>query len=106
MTVTHTTRTASVVEITSEMDRRGTVIEELEAKLDAQMAGHRLSAKQSTENLVRAVAAEKRCDALAQAGKHLAVKLADVYRAAGQNPADCQAIREWMTAIQNRPEAP
>lgn len=31
-----------------------------------------------------------------QKGKHLAVKLAEVYRAAGQSPKDCQAIREWM----------
>jgi hypothetical protein len=33
---------------------------------------------------------------LLQKGKHLAVKLAEVYRAAGQNPKNCQAIREWM----------
>ncbi len=32
-------------------------------------------------------------------GKHLAVKLAEVYRAAGQSPKDCQAIREWMEAV-------
>ena len=37
--------------------------------------------------------------ALAIAGKHLAVKLAEVYRAAGQKPADCQAIRDWMAAL-------
>lgn len=36
---------------------------------------------------------------LLQAGKHLAVKLAEVYRAAGQKPGDCQAIREWMAAV-------
>jgi hypothetical protein len=33
------------------------------------------------------------------AGKHLAVKLAEVYRAAGQNPAKCQAISDWMAAV-------
>ena len=33
MTVTHTTRTASIDEIAAEMDRRGAVIEKLEAKL-------------------------------------------------------------------------
>lgn len=44
-------------------------------------------------------AAEKHRDALAQAGKHLAVKLAEVYRAAGTNPAGCQAIRDWITAL-------
>ena len=33
------------------------------------------------------------------AGKHLAVKLAEVYRDAGQNPAKCQAISDWMAAI-------
>jgi hypothetical protein len=32
-------------------------------------------------------------------GKHLAVKLAEVYRAAGQSPKECQAIREWMEAV-------
>jgi hypothetical protein len=36
-----------------------------------------------------------------QKGKHLAVKLAEVYRAAGQSPKDCQAIREWMEAVAN-----
>jgi hypothetical protein len=36
---------------------------------------------------------------LIQAGKHLAIKLAEVYRAAGQSPADCQAMRDWMKAI-------
>ncbi len=71
MTVTHTTRTASIDEIAAEMDRRGAVIEKLEAERDA----------------------------LVTAGKHLAVKLAEVYRAAGQKPADCQAIRDWMAAI-------
>lgn len=47
--------------------------------------------------------------ALTSAGKHLAVKLADVYRAAGRNPAECQAIRDWMVAVAasdaNRTEA-
>jgi hypothetical protein len=32
-------------------------------------------------------------------GKHLAVKLAEVYRASGINPADCQAIRDWMAIV-------
>ncbi|HEV7258971.1 MAG TPA: hypothetical protein VGN82_14415 [Bosea sp. (in: a-proteobacteria)] len=36
---------------------------------------------------------------LALAGKHLAVKLAEVYRAAGANPAECQAIRDWVAAL-------
>ena len=36
---------------------------------------------------------------LLSAGKHLFVKLADVYRAAGQNPETCQAIREFMAAV-------
>ena len=40
---------------------------------------------------------------IVQAGKHVAVKLADLYRAAGQKPADCQAIRDWMTAVQPAP---
>ncbi len=71
MTVTHTTRAASIDEIAAEMDRRGAVIENLE--------DHR--------------------DGLIQSGKHLAVKLAEVYRAAGQKPADCQAIRDWMAAL-------
>lgn len=72
---------------------------EVEATLAAQIAGHALTAKQSTDNLLRAAAAEKHRDALAQAGKHLAVKLAEVYRAAGTNPAGCQAIRDWITAL-------
>jgi hypothetical protein len=33
------------------------------------------------------------------AGKHLAVKLAETYRAAGINPKDCQAIRDWFAAV-------
>lgn len=36
---------------------------------------------------------------LLQAGKHLAIKLAEVYRAAGAAPADCQALRDWMAAV-------
>lgn len=36
---------------------------------------------------------------LVTAGKHLAVKLAEVYRAAGRSPAECQAIRDWMAAL-------
>lgn len=36
---------------------------------------------------------------LLMAGKHLAVKLADVYRAAKMSPAECQAIREWLDAV-------
>ena len=71
MPVTETTRPASIDEIAAEMDRRGAVIEKLEA---------------SQSEIVTA-------------GKHLAVKLAEVYRAAGQKPADCQAIRDWMTAV-------
>lgn len=35
------------------------------------------------------------------AGKHLAVKLAEVYRAAGQRPSDCQAIRDWIAALKS-----
>lgn len=38
-------------------------------------------------------------DCLIAAGKHLAVKLADVYRAARVDPKDCQAIRDWMAAL-------
>lgn len=33
------------------------------------------------------------------AGKHLAVKLAEMYRAAGLDASECQAIRDWMTAV-------
>ncbi|UDF29366.1 UNVERIFIED_ORG: hypothetical protein LHK14_17910 [Roseateles sp. XES5] len=36
---------------------------------------------------------------LLQAGKHLTVKLAEVYWAAGQRAGDCQAIRDWMAAV-------
>jgi hypothetical protein len=32
-------------------------------------------------------------------GKHLAVKLAEVYRASGVKPAECQAIQDWMTTV-------
>jgi hypothetical protein len=32
-------------------------------------------------------------------GKHLAVKLAEVYRASGVNPAKCQAICDWMATV-------
>lgn len=71
MAVAHIDRTAGIEEIAAEMDRRGAVIEKLEAERDA----------------------------LVTAGKHLAVKLAQVYRAARQQPADCQAIRDWMAAL-------
>lgn len=33
------------------------------------------------------------------AGKHLAVKLAEIYRAAGADPGDCQAITQWLAAV-------
>lgn len=32
-------------------------------------------------------------------GKHLFVKLAEVYRATGQKMTDCQAIRDWLEAV-------
>lgn len=38
-------------------------------------------------------------DRLIVAGKHLAVKLADCYRAASINPGECQAIADWMLAV-------
>lgn len=44
-------------------------------------------------------AIEFEIERLTVAGKHLAVKLAEVYRAAGQKPGDCQAIRDWMEAV-------
>ena len=33
------------------------------------------------------------------AGKHLALKLAEVYRAAGIDPRGCQALLSWMAAV-------
>lgn len=42
MTVTHTTRTASIDEIAAEMDRRGAVIERLEAHRDALLAAAKM----------------------------------------------------------------
>lgn len=33
------------------------------------------------------------------AGKHLFVKLAEVYQATGQKISDCQAIRDWLAAV-------
>lgn len=38
-------------------------------------------------------------EALRLAGKHLAVKLAEAYRAAGANPTDCQAMRDWLALM-------
>lgn len=70
MSVVHSTRSAGVAEIAAEMDRRGAAIEQLEATLAAQLAGHALSAKQSTENLRRANAAEAQRDALLEACKN------------------------------------
>lgn len=99
MSVVHASRPASLAELAAENDRRGAVIERLESDLAAQIAGHSLSAKQATDNLLRAMAAEREWEALASAGKHLAVKLAETYRAAGIRPADCQALRDWMAAI-------
>lgn len=43
--------------------------------------------------------AADRIEALEQAGKHLAVKLAETYRAAGVNPGECQAIRDFFVAL-------
>lgn len=34
------------------------------------------------------------------AGKHLALKLVELYRAAGANPVECQAVRDWMVAAE------
>ena len=36
---------------------------------------------------------------LIQAGKHLAIKLAEVYRAANLKPAGCQAIINWTAIV-------
>jgi hypothetical protein len=36
---------------------------------------------------------------LASAGKHLAVKLAEAYRAAGIKMTECQALRDWVKVI-------
>lgn len=33
------------------------------------------------------------------AGKHLFVKLAEIYQATGQKMSDCQALRDWLAAI-------
>lgn len=38
---------------------------------------------------------------LMAAGKHLAVKLAEVYRAAGLRPAACQAIDDWLRLVRH-----
>lgn len=103
MTVTHATRPASPDEIVAEMDRRGAVIERLELEIQGMRLNYAFRASSVDGN--RAIM-KRRLDELREnrivlitAGEHLAVKLADVYRAAGQKPADCQAIRDWMTAI-------
>ena len=44
----------------------------------------------------QAINAEGRVKALEARGKHLCVKLADVYRAAHADPKQCQAVREWL----------
>ncbi len=36
---------------------------------------------------------------LLAAGKHMAVKLAEVYRAAGLSPIGCKALEQWMLAV-------
>lgn len=46
--------------------------------------------------------AAKRIEALEQAGKHLAVKLAETYRAAGMNPGECQASRDFFVALDGK----
>lgn len=40
------------------------------------------------------------------AGKHLAIKLAEAYRAAGVDPAKCQAIHEWMAVAAKADPSP
>lgn len=55
-----------------------------------------MGAETSTQRIERLAYANA---ALTSAGKHLAVKLAEVYRAAGRSPAECQAIRDWMSAV-------
>jgi hypothetical protein len=42
---------------------------------------------------------EKELGDLIIAGKHLFVKLSEIYRAAGINPKDCQALRDWFAAV-------
>lgn len=37
-------------------------------------------------------------DELLVSGKHLAVKLVEVYKVTGNSPVDCQAVREWIVA--------
>ena len=32
-------------------------------------------------------------------GKHLCIKMAEVYAGSGINPLECQAIREWLKII-------
>jgi len=39
------------------------------------------------------------------AGKHMFVKLAEIYQATGQMMTDCQAIRDWLEAVANHPFA-
>lgn len=103
MTVTHTTRPARIDEIAAEMDRRGTVIERLEGQIERMKLDHanRISSEDGNRAIMKRQLADLRAnqDVLVAAGKHLAVKLAEVYRAAGQKPANCQAIRDWMAAL-------
>jgi len=47
----------------------------------------------------RVVEKDAPTQALLIAGKHVAVKLAEVYRAVGQAPGACQALRDFNAAV-------
>lgn len=61
---------------------------------------HAKASKIIEEALQREFAALAKVDVLELTGKHLAVKLAEMYRAAGVNPAKCQAIQDWMKLME------
>lgn len=50
----------------------------------------------------RVIELEAERDALRLAGKHLAIKLAELYRMGNVSPTECQAMRDWMALMPAR----
>lgn len=69
--------------------------------LSARDAARQMQAQAERErDEARVVESDAPTQALLIAGKHVAVKLAEVYRAAGQAPGSCQALRDFSAAVQ------
>lgn len=95
MTVTHTTRPASADEIAAEMDRRGKVIERLEAEIDRlcsrlETQGQRLSSADGNREIMKG-----RLDRLREVNAALEVQLSE-------SKEDVAVLHADMAALSDR----